>query len=172
VLAHGPFLVRIFGSGRTKRSDPNSVKAILLVAGLLGFCNAASADLASDTFLKIRVENYFRNPLAFPEPGFDIIAAAEPLSREGGEVSIGPDDQREILQRERWATAPGKEGAIAQDDRAGAWWAISSLCAFLLLGACVSAAGSRRPRVRRRRHSSQIRRRHRVKTTIRMMSYC
>jgi hypothetical protein len=138
------------------------VKAILLVAGLLGACGFSAADLASDTFLKIRLENYFRNPLEFPEPGFDIIAAAEPLRDEQMRKVVAPEPQTELMRGDTWrALQPGRNDG-EQPNGTALWWLVSTTVICLAFGACLSAA----------QPASTHRKRRRVKRVRRMMAGC
>jgi hypothetical protein len=139
------------------------VKAILLVAGLLGARSDAAADLASDSLLKIRLEHYFRNPLEFPEPEFEINAAAEAL--RGAQIQrmipAAPQPQPEPMRGDSWFALQPKETSRPVRNSGALWWLVWSTVLSLAFGACLSATGTLARMHRRRR---------RVKTVTRMMA--
>jgi len=135
----------------------------LLVAGLLGCCNVVSADHASDTFLKMRIEGYFRNPLAFPEPGIDILAAPDPLAEELIQQTMPAAEQIQVMRGEAWIVQPGGGTGAGQPNGVGLWGLLLSTLASLLFGGCLSAANAYTPKQRRRR---------RVKIVMRKLASC
>ena len=153
--------MKLLVSHRTETSDPNTVKAILLIVGLLGACNDAAADLASDTFLNIRMENYFRNPLEFPEPGFDIISAAEPLPEVASQRVIQSESLPELMRGEAWMKAQPSADNVPEGNTAALWSLVASTVLCLFCGCYLSVVGTQAKTHRQRR---------RVRTTIRMMA--
>ena len=138
------------------------MKVILFVAGLLGVCNVAAADLVRDTFLTLRVENYFHNPLAFPEPGMDILAAPQPLAQLADQAVIESGGPVPVMRGGSWSDLQFQGEAREQPNSRQLWWLLAT--AGLVAGATVSAAG----RLGNHRH----RPRRRVKTIARKMASC
>ena len=138
------------------------MKAILLIAGLLGACNYAAADSASDTFLKPRMEGFFRNPIEFPETGFDILAAGAPAPEVQMRRVIEPEPQTELMRGATWQALENNGYRGGERNGPALWWLVVSTVLCLGFGCCVSAVGSR--------VKSNRQRRRRAKTTIRMMA--
>jgi|GEM_PF-5679557 len=152
------FFVLAVLTGQTE----NSVKTILLVAGLLGCCSVVSADHVGDTFVKMRVAAYFRNPLAFPEPGIDIVSGADMLAVEQSQTLMAADVRTQITRGENWFRAGDlTPSSGAASNGIALWSLLVSTFASLLCGGCLSMAGTYVPHVctrsKRRRVKVEIR---------------
>lgn len=129
------------------------MKAILLVAGLLGICNVLSADHASETFQQLRSENYFRNPLEFPEPGIEIIVPSTGTAENDAmaiQMRITPEQRTEIMRGESGLLVRRPDGDEPNGN--GMWMLLLATLASLLTGvwfSMVRAGAVKRPPHRR-----------------------